>query len=63
MLLYNKNLEDGEGNQLRVIDLEEEGPTNDALSKRTRGHKSTKADLQCDAFVLYISETLKGVDS
>jgi hypothetical protein len=55
--------QDGEGNQLRVIDLEEEGPTNDALSKRPRGHKSTQADLQCDAFVLYISETLKGVDS
>jgi hypothetical protein len=39
--LYKKNLENGGGNALMAIDLEDEGPSNVVLPSHPRNHKSS----------------------
>jgi hypothetical protein len=46
---------------LTAVDLNDEGPPNDALHKRPKGNKASKADLKRDVSALAFGETLKNL--
>jgi hypothetical protein len=58
---YKRSLKNGGSNISSATNLKEEDPNNGAIPSWQRGHKITKADLECGASTLAISETLKGL--